>query len=155
MNSCTGLGNRLGHKSPPSDYAQSPVERQSTDDQYSDRLTDSELPVTKHPIKLPKFIKQPQDKCVLHNGEITLEVMASGSELKYLWMKDGAELTKENNPNCSGIQTSCLKIEGFNAQNVGKYSCVVSNSGNSIESWDAKLTLGNLAAMLGYLCQLF
>ena len=61
---------------------------------------------------------------------------ASGpGTLCYAWKKDGAIITSEDYPQCSGFDSDSLTISPFTVLDEGNYSCVISNEeGLSIES---------------------
>lgn len=94
-------------------------------------------------VEPPQIIEHPESLSVIHGGDLSLEVVASGPDLNYAWLKDGKEITSDDYPNCSGIHSSCLQIKGFLPEYTGKYSCVVSNSAGNNVSKIAELTLGN------------
>ena len=94
-------------------------------------------------VEPPQIIEHPESLSVIHSGDVTLEVVASGPNLSYAWFKDGREITSDDYPNCSGIHSSCLQIKCFLPDYTGKYSCVVSNSAGNSVSKIAELTLGN------------
>lgn len=91
----------------------------------------------------PEIIKHPQGRSVIYGNHISLEVAASGSDLKYTWFKDGVEITVDSFQNCYGNRTSRLHIKDFLLEYTGKYMCVVSNSLGQAESRHAELILGN------------
>ena len=61
--------------------------------------------------------------------------------LQYQWKKNGSDIT---DPECTGDNTQILTIDSFSQAHEGHYSCIVSNSLQSVESETAHLTLGVL-----------
>ena len=76
---------------------------------------------------------------------------AIGAEpLQYQSKKDGADIT---DPECTGSTTQILTIHTFSQDHQGNYSCIVSNSLQSVESKTAHLALGVLAILnFAYFC---
>ena len=71
---------------------------------------------------------------------MTLTVLAIGAEnLSYNWRKDEKDISNER---IDGICTTTLTISEFLPDDQGKYSCVIKNCNNSIESEQADLALG-------------
>ena len=79
--------------------------------------------------------RQTRTVCSDSNGA-TITVSASGpGTLSYAWKKDGAIITSEDYPQCSGFDSDSLTISPFTVLDEGNYSCVISNEeGLSIES---------------------
>ena len=72
---------------------------------------------------------------------MSLSVFAIGTgQLKYQWKKDGQNVTDSE---CIGPDTSNLGITSFSDAHVGWYTCVIKDSQMSVESYPARLDLGN------------
>jgi hypothetical protein len=70
---------------------------------------------------------------------VELFISAIGAEpLQYQWKKDGADIT---DPDCTGATTQILIIHTFSQDHQGSYTCIVSNSLQTVESDPAKLEL--------------
>ena len=84
--------------------------------------------------------RHPQSSACTKGEHVELFVSAIGAEpLQYQWKKDGAVIT---DPECTGATTQILTIHTFSQDHQGNYSCIVSNSLQSVESKAAHLTLG-------------
>ncbi len=81
----------------------------------------------------PVITSQPQDTFVTIGSTATLSVTAMGNNLFYQWYKDGSPLSGEN--------SSTITITNAQLSDTGNYTVVVSNSGGSLTSSPARLTV--------------
>lgn len=82
----------------------------------------------------PTIVLAPQNQTKYAGGTATFTVGASGSNLKYQWLKSGASIANATN--------SSLTVSNLTTANNGtQYSVAVSNSGNSATSDPATLTV--------------
>ena len=90
--------------------------------------------------------RHPQSTACTKDEGVELSVSAIGAEpLQYQWKKDGAVITDLE---CTGVTTQILTIHTFSQNHEGNYSCIVSNSLQSVESKTAHLALGVLATLM-------
>src|SRR5262249_10174617 len=76
---------------------------------------------------------QPQPKTVTSGQNASFSVGASGSGLVYQWRKDGN--------NIAGASTSSISLNNVRLAQAGNYSVVITNSGGSVTSSNATLTV--------------
>ncbi len=77
---------------------------------------------------------QPQSQTVTVGGSASFSVVATGTTpLTYQWQFNGA--------NIPGATASTLTLNNVQASNAGKYTAIVSNSGASVKSQEAVLTV--------------
>jgi hypothetical protein len=81
----------------------------------------------------PQITSQPQSVQTCSGQTVTFSVKATGTNLKYQWRKDGA--------NISGATSSTLTLTNVTTSDEGKYDCVVSNDCGSVTSNAATLTV--------------
>ncbi len=82
----------------------------------------------------PTISVQPVDVTVTEGGPVTLSVAATGSgPVTYQWKKDGVDIT--------GATNSSYYIPATKSTDGGSYTVVVSNSGGSVSSRTAHLTV--------------
>ena len=82
---------------------------------------------------LPAVLRQPIDTAVIQGNTAILRVIASGSDLRYQWRKNGA--------NRIGDTNAILTISNTSFSDSGSYDCVISNSCQTVNSTIAKLTI--------------
>jgi len=88
----------------------------------------------------PSITTQPISQTVTEGDTVTFTVEATGTEpLSYKWLKDGIELT--NNENISGVSTNTLTINNVQLSDAGSYAVVVTNAVGSVTSEAAVLTV--------------
>ncbi|MXV52347.1 hypothetical protein GS399_15335 [Pedobacter sp. HMF7647] len=85
---------------------------------------------------MPVVTVDPLDVSVTENGNITLSISATGTNLKYQWQKDGGDI--------AGANTSTYTKSKIVTADAGKYLCVVSNGKGLVSSGQAIVTV-NLA----------
>ena len=84
---------------------------------------------------LPVITTQPASQSVAVGGTATFTVVASGAPpLAYQWKKDGVTI--------GGATAASLTINNVQATNAGSYTVAVTNSGGSVTSNAATLTVG-------------
>ena len=85
-------------------------------------------------IVAPTIGSQPQSQSVVVGADVTFQVIAAGSEpLSYQW-----RFNKEDIP---GATNAALVVDGVQPEEEGDYSVVVSNTGGSVTSAGAQLTI--------------
>ncbi|HTV43205.1 MAG TPA: LamG-like jellyroll fold domain-containing protein [Candidatus Sulfotelmatobacter sp.] len=72
-------------------------------------------------------------------GTANFSILATGSGDAYQWLEGTTALT--NGGNISGAYSTTLSIANVSSNNVGNYSCIVSNSLGSLTSSSASLTV--------------
>ncbi len=82
---------------------------------------------------LPQILSHPQDQTVAAGADVTLSVVASGSNLSYQWCKDGIPLTGETQ--------STLFLASVNNGDAGRYTAKVSNAAGTVASNPGVLTV--------------
>ena len=85
------------------------------------------------PALAPTIVTQPVSQSVTAGAKVTLSVAASGDALCYQWQKDGTTLT--------GATNATLGFDSVQQGNAGIYAVVVSNTGGSVVSSNAQLTV--------------
>ena len=94
----------------------------------------------------PQVTDHPKEQTnVAPGSDVSFSVTATGTApLSYQWQKDGVDLTdvgSTTGASITGATTATLTIAGAEMDNVGNYSCVVSNTGGKENSKAAMLTL--------------
>lgn len=79
-----------------------------------------------------RITSQPQNMNVTENENLTLTMSASGEDLNYDWMKDGASL---------GINSTTLNLSDVSSTDSGSYSCRVWNEFSSANCSEFTLTI--------------
>ncbi|MBN1990908.1 MAG: immunoglobulin domain-containing protein [Bacteroidales bacterium] len=79
--------------------------------------------------------QQPQSEAVCLGEPLTLNTVATGTNLSYQWYKNGVSLG-------AGATAAAYNIAAFAAGDVGTYYCIVSNGCGSIQSSNANITQG-------------
>jgi hypothetical protein len=93
------------------------------------------------PAVAPVIVTQPASQSVAGGGTANFSVAAIGIENPaYQWLKNGTNLL--------GQTASTLTISGANANDVGNYSVIVSNTAGTVASTTVTLTVGNTAPTL-------
>ncbi len=86
----------------------------------------------------PVISVQPAPLTVKEGGSATLSVTATGMGLAYRWIKDGLEL--------GGATSATFTLNPVKASDAGQYQVRVQNSGGSVLSAPARLTVEPLAS---------
>jgi hypothetical protein len=81
----------------------------------------------------PEIAGQPASATRLPGGWVNFSVSAVGAGLSYQWQKDQVDI--------AGANAASYLIDPVTAANQGAYRCVVSNSGGSVTSEEAVLTV--------------
>ncbi|MBI3230179.1 MAG: immunoglobulin domain-containing protein, partial [Burkholderiales bacterium] len=81
----------------------------------------------------PVITSQPQNQTVTTGQSVSFAVVASGSNLRYQWRKNGANLANASNAN--------FAIAAASLNDAGSYSVLVSNDAGSVASSEAVLTV--------------
>lgn len=98
-----------------------------------EKVTDFEVSVIA-PTVAPKITTQPKSQTIVAGAGVTFSVVATGSPAPgFQWQKDGK--------NISGATASTYKIAKTSTSSAGSYGVVVKNSGGSVTSSAAKLTI--------------
>ncbi len=114
---------------------------------YTCVVTNSAGSATSNPVTLtvnavtvaPTIATQPTSAIVTAGGTATFTVVATGTApLSYQWSKDGVAI--------AGATAAGYTISSVQAGNAGSYWCVVSNSGGSVTSAGASLTVSSAPA---------
>ncbi len=82
---------------------------------------------------------QPVSLTAIAGDDVTLTVVATGSNLAYQWKKDGNNLS--NGGNISGVTTNTLSLISVTTADYGNYNCAVSGDCGVAESDSALLTV--------------
>ncbi|MBI2948283.1 MAG: immunoglobulin domain-containing protein, partial [Verrucomicrobia bacterium] len=86
------------------------------------------------PVAAPVITLQPQDRNALAGDEVILKVTATGAApLRFQWRLNGAPI--------EGATSDTLTLKNIQAEAAGDYSAVVSNSGGSVTSQPAAITV--------------
>jgi hypothetical protein len=88
--------------------------------------------------ELPSFLRQPRDTMAVEGTLAFLRVIASGSDLRYQWRKNGV--------NRNGDTNAILTISTASLSDSGTYDCVISNSCQTVNSTPAKLSINKAAS---------
>ncbi|MCC5022786.1 MAG: hypothetical protein J6386_08310 [Candidatus Synoicihabitans palmerolidicus] len=88
----------------------------------------------------PTFVLQPFDKVVAPGGTFALVASAAGSGLSYQWYRNGVLLPDE--------EGSILLRYSASASNAGDYTVCVTNSGGSVTSQVANVSLSETATTI-------
>ena len=93
-------------------------------------------------VELPFITVQPVSQTNNAGNGSSFVVTATGSGLTYQWQKNGVRLTNGNGIGGATSATLNPDVYGLSKSDDGTYSVIVSNdSGGSIQSWDATLTV--------------
>jgi Immunoglobulin I-set domain/Immunoglobulin domain len=90
----------------------------------------------------PTITLQPTNQVVPFNSNVSFVVSAAGSSLVYRWSQGATPLN--NGGRISGATSNVLTINGVADADAGSYSCFITNSGGSITSAAATLTVVHL-----------
>ncbi len=102
---------------------------------HSVYVTDSFLPS----VDPPDIVTQPSDQLRISIGsKVSFSVVAEGTELMYRWRRDGADLS--DGSTYLGTNTSALIVLNAGTEQIGEYTCAVSNDVGSDTSDAATLT---------------
>jgi PKD repeat protein len=82
---------------------------------------------------LPSFVIQPRDTAAVQGSTAFLRVIASGSDIRYQWRKNGV--------NRSGDTNAVLTIFNVALADSGSYDCVISNACQAVNSSPAILSI--------------
>lgn len=93
----------------------------------------AKLAVTPAVAAAPVILRQPQSFRALTGGTATLSVLAGGTALSYQWQKDGSIL--------AGATRDEFKVSGAQLSDAGNYKVTVTNSGGSVTSRAAMLSV--------------
>lgn len=96
----------------------------------------------------PVITGQPADQLVCNGNTALFTVAATGANLAYQWQHDGADLT--DGGSYQGVTTAELTVFPADTAAVGQYRCRVSNSGGSVTSSVATLTLKTPTAIVAH-----
>ena len=88
--------------------------------------------------ELPSFLRQPRDTTAVEGSLAFLRVIASGSDIRYQWRKNGV--------NRIGDTNAILTISTASLSDSGTYDCVISNSCQTVNSTPAKLSINKAAS---------
>ena len=87
----------------------------------------------------PNIITQPPDQTsVVPGTDITITVVATGSDLNFQWLKNGESLTEGSK--YSGTMKATLTVIGVMESDGGGYLCIVGNAVRTLLSMTAVLT---------------
>jgi len=86
-----------------------------------------------HSITPPEITQQPVSQSVLLGSNAIFTVSASGGQLQYQWQLNGHDI--------SGANSATLQIPNVQSINAGNYTVVVRNTGGSVSSGTAVLTV--------------
>ena len=80
----------------------------------------------------------PEDQlAAIPASNVPFSVAASGNNLMYQWLKDGAPVV--DGSQYSGASSSTLTVVAVEQDDDGLYSCIVSNGAGSVTSRSAQL----------------
>jgi hypothetical protein len=95
----------------------------------------------------PVIDEQPIARTVSEGGHVTLSVFAHGTApLSYQWRKGGLQLT--NDARVSGATNAVLNIDPVQTNDPGGYTVTITNSGGSITSSLAVITVNQIGLQL-------
>jgi hypothetical protein len=80
----------------------------------------------------PGIVSMPKNQSVYAGGGVSLQIVVSGTQLRYVWEKGGAALA--NSSRISGANENTLHIADASVSDAGDYSCVISNSAGAVDS---------------------
>ncbi len=87
-----------------------------------------------------------QSKCAGESA--TFSVSATGQSLSYRWQKDGSDLS--NGGHYSGVTTTTITVSNVDGSVAGNYRCKVSNTGGTVYSSAASLSLKAATAITSH-----
>jgi len=96
-------------------------------------ISDAAILSISQPITKPTILKQPESQTATIGSSVTFSVVASGTNLKYQWYKDGETI--------SGATSSGYTISPVKSSDAGNYTVSISNSAGSVTSNPAVLTV--------------
>lgn len=101
----------------------------------------SDVSILAQPGSAPIFTTQPSSQTATVGDSVTFRVVAAGSPTPTLqWQKDGANLA--NGGRISGATSDTLTLTNLTSSDAGSYTAVATNSGGSVTSNAATLTVG-------------
>ena len=83
--------------------------------------------------EIPTFLRQPRDTVAMVGTTALLRVIASGTDIRYQWRKNGV--------NRSGDTNAILSIASAAFADSGSYDCVISNACQTVNSTPAILSI--------------
>jgi hypothetical protein len=83
--------------------------------------------------EIPTFLRQPRDTAAMVGTTAFLRVIASGTDIRYQWRKNGV--------NRSGDTNAILSIASAAFADSGSYDCVISNACQTVNSTPAILSI--------------
>ena len=88
-----------------------------------------------------EIIEQPKSQKELYENEVVMVVVvaAGPNTLSYQWMKDGDVITDTMLPGTTGTNASTLRINCLSPEHNGRYRCVISCEGCTLQSETATL----------------
>ena len=87
-----------------------------------------------------KINTQPIEQEVFYTQEVALSVSATGAgTIMYEWMKDGSSIATLESTDFTAADSPILRISHFSKKHEGKYSCVVRNQDNTLDSHTVNL----------------
>ena len=96
----------------------------------------------------PSITKQPQNQTVGAGSTASFSVTASGSGLSYQWQYQKPGTSTWNNCGGTGYNTNTFSFTASAYYNGWQYRCVVSNSGGSVTSGAARLTVSGAGPVI-------
>jgi autotransporter-associated beta strand protein len=87
----------------------------------------------------PVITGQPQPQAVCVGGTAGFNVTATGNNLNFQWQRNAGNLAEGGH--YTGVTTSNLTVSSADAGDAGDYRCIVSNTGGSVTSSVAALTV--------------
>lgn len=90
----------------------------------------------------PQITTPPAGTTAFSGGIASFSVVATGTGLTYQWRKGTTALA--DGPNISGSTSDTLTLTNLQVADSGAYNVVVTNTGGSVTSADATLTVSNL-----------
>lgn len=108
----------------------------------------SEIRVAAPPVQgqAPQITTQPSGGVLNAGGQFTLQVLAAGAGLTYQWYLGGNALV--NGANISGATSATLQLTDIGTTEAGNYTVKVTNSGGSVTSNAATITVQSLSRLV-------